>query len=173
MYYSLVQSYSVQFGSTQSTLVLFGPARSIMSTLVLFSPIWLYSVHQFYLVHSVYFDFIQSTSVLFGPFWSYSVQFGHNRSKLVIFGPFCPLWSFLFTLVLFSPLSLIRATMVQFGPIQAIRSIWSYSIQFDCIRSTLVLFAPLCSIWSFGTRTFFFFFYLLNYLDSQKSGNKT
>ena len=81
---------SVHFGLIRSTsvrLVLFGP---IPSTLVLFSPLWLF----------------WSYSVHFGPFrliWSFSVhyvQLGPHRStwsylvRLVLFGPYWSIWSY-------------------------------------------------------------------------------
>ena len=77
-----------------------------------------------------------STLVLFGPFcplWSTSVLFGTFNPLWfysVHFGSVCPLWSYL---VWFGPIRSILSTSVLFGPLVLIRSypvhfvpIWSY-----------------------------------------------
>ena len=60
----------------------------------------------------------------FGPLWSH----------LVLFGLFCPLWSY----------------SVHFSPL------WSYSVDIDSIRSTLVLYGPILvlfsQLWSYSVR---------------------
>ena len=85
--------YSVQFGSIQSNLVLFGP-------------LWFYLV--FFLVHCIHFSPLQSYSghlVCFGHIWSifstmvlfsllrsirsYLAQLDLIRSTVFVFGPFC------------------------------------------------------------------------------------
>ena len=161
--------HSVHFGSIRSTLVclfflvdiglirsipstsvLFNSFYPLRSTLVLFGPLWLYSVHS---VHfgsiqscSVCFGPIWSTLVLLGPFWSYSVHsvyFGLIRSiqsTLVLFFLFCLLLS---NFVLFGPFGLLFSYMVH---ISLVRSILSTSINFSSIRyilPTLVLFSLL------------------------------
>ena len=75
-----IWSYSVQFSSIFSNLVIFGPSQSILSTLVQFGPRWSYYVQ---------FSSIQSNLVIFGQLCLYSVQFGHIRSNLVICGQLC------------------------------------------------------------------------------------
>ena len=84
---------------------------------------------------------------------------------LVLFSPFCPLWS---TLVLFSPLWsywvqsvhigpiwYILSTLVLFGPPRSylvhfvhISLIQSTLVLFSPLRSPTVLFSPLCPLWS-------------------------
>ena len=102
----------VHFGPLQYTLVLFSPhrsysvllnpIRSILSTLVLFGPLLLWS----YLV-------------LFGPHWSYSVysnNFGLLWSYSVHSFHFGPISSIRSNLVLFDPLC---STLVPFGSIRS------------------------------------------------------
>ena len=75
--------YSVHFGLAQSTLVLFGPIRSITSTLVLICTFILWST-------LVLFSLLWSPLVLFSPHWSsifFSVQFGPLCSHSVLFCP--------------------------------------------------------------------------------------
>ena len=117
--FSPLRSFSVHFNSIrfiQFTLVhsvlfslfcalwfYFGPMWSILSTSVLFDPIWscsVYSVHsvhfgsnsvhigplQSYYFHFVLFDLIQSTLVLLGLNRCTSILFGRFRSYSVHFG---------------------------------------------------------------------------------------
>ena len=67
--------------------------------------------------------------VLFSPF-------GYIQSTLVLFSPFCPLWSYSIYY------GSIRSTLVLFDPN------WSYSVHFGPVQSTLVLFSPFAYIWS-------------------------
>lgn len=157
--------YSVQFGPNWSPEVHFGLIQFIMSTwsysvllgpfrfysvyfgphLFLFGPLQFYSVHigiiWSYLVQYVHIVTIGSNLVLLSPPWSYSVLFDPLRSYLVHFNSIrsilvlCgPIQSILSTLFL------IRSTSVHFSPIQYFRPIWF----------TLVLFRPLCPLWSYS-----------------------
>lgn len=94
--------------------------------------------------------FILSTSIVFSPHWSYSVQFGPFQfilSTLILICvliwpylvPFGPIWSTMFQ---FGPILSISSTVFLFGPILCIWStlfIWS-------IQTTSVHFGPLRSI---------------------------
>ena len=146
LYIGYIQSYSVCFGSIQSTLVIFGPHWpysvyfiSIWSTLILFGPfcsLWSTSIGSFsplwsYLVHSINFGSIWSTLVLF-------VHFNPIQSNLVIFGPICSYLVHYVHFVLICPFVLIRFYSIHIGPIQ-------FTMVHCLIRSTSVL---CCPIWS-------------------------
>ena len=118
-----------------------------MTTSVLFSPIWSYSVHfspirlisvqlgwfglilstlvlhvPFASIHSTLILFGQRWfySALFGPYWSYSVHsvyFGPIQSNLVIFSP---IWPNSVHLILFGPLRYYMVHSLYFGPIRYI-----------------------------------------------------
>ena len=97
VYNSPFQSYLVQFSLIWSTLILFGPISSILSTSVLsglFILHWSYSVHY----------------VLFSQYWSYSVHIGPILSIMstsALFGHFCLLWFCLVHWVLFEATSVL------------------------------------------------------------------
>ena len=90
-----IQSYSIDFGPLQSSVVHFDPIWSCSDNLNLFSlfnPLWSYSVLfnplRFYSVHSVHFAFIWSIR-------SYSAHFGSIQSILSTLILFSLLWSYL------------------------------------------------------------------------------
>ena len=151
---NIQKSYSVHIGSIQSIMfssIQFGLIRSYS---VLFSPFY---PPKFYLVYFVPFNLIQSTSLLFGPFGPHlfysvhSVHYSPIQFKLVLFGPFCLLQSY--SIQIDSIQSSLSTTVqyahfgptVQFGPVQ---SILSTLVLFGPLRFNLVIFSPLCSIWS-------------------------
>ena len=114
--FSPIRSHSVHLCPIQlirSTLVhqvLFGPIRSIWSSLVLSGPHWSF----------------QSTSVQLCPFCLNSVHFGPIQSTSVLFSLFCPLCSYSIhfsliqsTFVWFGRFGLIRSSSVHFGPFNA------------------------------------------------------
>ena len=67
---------------------------------------------------------IQFASVLFslfGPHYLYSVHIDPILSILLLFGPFCLLWSYSVYSVHFGSIWSILSTLVHFSPIRAIR----------------------------------------------------
>ena len=162
--------HAVIFGPLWFYSAYFGPIRSIWSILVILSP----------------FCPLWSDSVLFGPFgllWSnsvHSVHFGSIRFTLVLFGPFCPLRSYLLDigliqsiLVLFGPIWFYLIHYVHIGPNLSIHSYsvlssphWSYSVHISTlcpIWTTLVLFY--LSTWSFFLRKHSVHFCALTYRE--------
>ena len=132
--FSPLQSYSVQFRPIQSTLVLlgpffhfglirftlvlfypFGPLRSILYTLVLFSSHWSH------LSYSVHFGPISSTSV--------------HSSTLVLFGL---LWLIRSYLVLFGLIWSASVHFVHFGSIQSISVVLGVAIHVRVLGSCRV-----------------------------------
>ena len=116
-------SYSVHIGPILSTLGLFGQFYLLWFYLVLFG---LFCLLWFYSVHIGFLQPIMSTLVLFGPIWSHSAHFGVHSflfsplySYLV---PFGPLWSYLVHSVNLVPIWSYSDHFVAFDPIC---SIWT------------------------------------------------
>ena len=88
--------------------------------------------------------------LLFGPFGPIRstmytlVLFGQVRSTLVLFGPFCLLWSYFYQfqsyLVYIGPIPSILSTLVLFGPLQFFLV---HIGPIQSIKSTLVHFGPI------------------------------
>ena len=149
-----IQSYQVHIGPIRFTLAVLSPLLCILSTLVLFGPLWLYWVHS---ILSGSLRSILSTLVLFSPLWSYLVHIAPIRSTLFIFSQ---LWSYLVHSI---HLGSICSYSVHLGPAWSIYSysvhighfcpLWSirsYSVNFVPIRSTLVIFGPIWFIQSYS-----------------------
>ena len=132
----LTQKYKIW-----SNLVLFGLIQSILSTLILFSPLWSFAVK---------FGPLRSTSVLCDQQWSYSVSFSSHRCYSIysISVHFDSIWSYSIhfgpirsTLVLYSLLWSYLVYSVLVCPLRSIQSISSNSVHL-CPLTYMISFWP-------------------------------
>ena len=135
----LTQKYKIW-----SNLVLFGLIQSILSTLILFSPLWSFAVNfgplrstmvligliQFtsVLFNLFYFSPLWFYLVLFYPLWSYSVHFGIIQFTLIIFSLFGPILSTSVYLVYFVEFGPFVSTSVHFCALTYLISFWPKKI---------------------------------------------